>query len=65
VTATELPPVFVLRLRRGELQVHLVSLATQLSVGRSAAELGLRIELFHPMDEMTGLLLRQAAAESC
>jgi len=57
-TAAELSPVFRFRLRRGQLRAHLGTLATQLSVASNAAEAGLRLELFHPLDEATELLLR-------
>lgn len=56
--AAGLPPVFRFRLRRGPLRAHLATLATQLAVASNAAEAGLRLELFQPLDEATDALLR-------
>jgi transcriptional regulator with XRE-family HTH domain len=57
-STAELPAVFTFRLRRGPLRAYLSTLATQLSVASNAAEAGLRLELFQPLDEATEALLR-------
>lgn len=52
--------VFRFTLRRGQRRAHLATLATQLAVASTAAEAGLRLELFQPLDDVTEALLRSS-----